>query len=83
MENMENFDVLIHYAPVITIVLVYFVQMKIFVTPQELEKKHREILLEAESRFASKITVHDLKEQIFEIKDKIDKIYNLFLTKKP
>ncbi len=77
---MENFEVLIPYSPIIMLVLVYFVQMKIFVTPAELEKKHREILLEAENRFASSIAVFDLKEQICDIKEKIDKIYNLFLT---
>ena len=68
---IENYKVLIEYSPVIMLVLLYFIQLKIFVTPQELEKKHREILLEAEKRFAPSITVHDLKEQIGEIKDKI------------
>ena len=48
--------------------------------PQELEKKHREILLDAEKRFAASISVNGLKEQIDEIKEKIDQIYNLFLT---
>ncbi len=77
---MENLQVLIPYSPIITVILVYFIQMKIFVTPAELEKKHREILLEAENRFSPSIAVLDLKEQIGEIKEKIDKIYNLFLT---
>lgn len=77
---MENFEIIMQYSPVITLVLVYFIQMKIFVTPAELEKKHREILTEAENRFAPSITVFDLKEQICDIKEKIDKIYNLFLT---
>ena len=79
---LENSNLILQYSPVIMVVLVYFIQLKIFVTPQELEKKHREILLEAENRFASRITVHDLKDQITEIKDKIDKIYNCFLSKK-
>lgn len=77
---MENLQVMTQYSPIIMLVLVYFIQMKTFVTPAELEKKHREILLEAENRFAPSIAVHDLKEQIGEIKEKIDKIYNLFLT---
>ena len=41
---MENFEILMSYSPVVMLVLVYFIQLKIFVTPQELEKKHREIL---------------------------------------
>ncbi len=77
---MENCEALIQYSPVIMLVLLYFIQLKIFVTPAELEKKHREILFEAENRFAASGTVLDLKEQIGEIKEKIDKIYNLFLT---
>ncbi len=76
---MENSEIIMRYSPIIILVLVYFIQLKIFVTPAELEKKHREILLEAESRFAPEIAVHDLKEQIADIKEKIDKIYNLFL----
>ena len=77
---MENFEILMSYSPVVMLVLVYFIQLKIFVTPQELEKKHREILLDAEKRFAASISVNGLKEQIDEIKEKIDLIYNLFLT---
>lgn len=77
---MENLERLVPFSPVIIMVLAYFIQMKIFVTPAELEKKHREILLEAENRFAPSIAVFDLKEQMGEIKEKIDKIYNLFLT---
>ena len=77
---MENFEILMSYSPVVMLVLVYFIQLKIFVTPQELEKKHREILLDAEKRFAARISVNGLKEQIDEIKEKIDQIYNLFLT---
>lgn len=77
---LENSDLMIQYSPVIMLVLVYFIQLKIFVTPEALEKKHREILQEAESRFASRIAVHDLKERIGEIKEKIDEIYNYFMT---
>ncbi len=78
---LENTDLLMQYSPVIMLVLVYFLQMKIFVTPEILEKKHREILAEAENRFTSRVTVHGIKEQITEIKEKIDKIYNCFLSK--
>ena len=35
---MENFEILMSYSPVVMLVLVYFIQLKIFVTPQELEK---------------------------------------------
>lgn len=77
---LENSNLILQYSPVIMLVLVYFLQFKIFVTPEILEKKHREILMEAENRFASRVAVHGIKEQMAEIKEKIDKIYNCFLT---
>lgn len=79
---MENLDVIMQYSPIIMLVLVYLIQMKIFVTPEALEKKHREIMLEAERRFAPILSVEELRGQIFEIKDKIDKIYNFFMREK-
>ena len=38
---MEN---LIEYSPIIVVILMFFIQQKIFVTPEQLEKKHREIM---------------------------------------
>ena len=46
-------DELIKNAPLIIIVLVFFWQNKIFVTPTQLEKKHREILKECHDEFVS------------------------------
>lgn len=77
MENVEN---LIRYSPIIMLVLVYFIQLKIFVTPETLEKKHREIIQEAENRFASKVALCGMQDRIGEIKEKIDKIYDYFLA---
>lgn len=41
-------DKIIEYSPIIIVVLMFFVQQKIFVTPEQLEKKHREIVEEIE-----------------------------------
>ncbi len=76
---MENLDVMIQYSPVIMLVLLCFMQFRIFVTPEILEKKHREIIAEAENRFAARDSVINIRGQISEIKEKIDKIYNHFL----
>ena len=57
----------------------FFVQQKIFVTPEQLEKKHREIIEEIEEKFVSMNSFIDLKEQFSVIKDKIDKIYDLLI----
>ena len=76
---MDNF---IYYAPVIIVVLVFLIQQRIVVTPEELEKKHREILKDIEAKFVPLNSHEDLKNQFSEIKDKIDKIYDcLIITK--
>lgn len=75
-------DKFIEYSPVIIVVLMFFVQQKIFVTPEQLEKKHREIIEEIEEKF---VTIHsfiDLKDQFSEVKDKIDKMYDLLIDLK-
>lgn len=64
------------YSPIIIAILVFLVQQRVFVTPEQLEKRHREIIKEAEIRFASLQSVKDLKEQFCDMKDKIDKIYD-------
>ena len=72
-------ELFVEYSPVIMLVLLCVMQFRIFVTPENIKKKHREIIAEVESRFAVRDSVIDLKEQISEIKEKIDKIYNYFL----
>ena len=75
-------DNLIYYSPVIVVILVFLIQQRIVVTPEELEKKHREILKDIETRFVTLNSYEDLKNQFSEIKDKIDKIYDcLIITK--
>ena len=73
---------IIEYSPIIIVVLMFFVQQKIFVTPEQLEKKHREIVEEIEEKF---VTIHsfvDLKDQFSGVKDKIDKMYDLLIDLK-
>lgn len=76
---MEKF---IEYSPVIIVVFMFLVQQKIFVTPEQLEKKHREIIEEIEEKFVTINSFIDLKEQFSEVKDKIDKIYDLLIDLK-
>jgi len=73
---MEQF---VYYAPIVVVVLVFLIQERIVVTPEQLEKKHREIIREVEKRFASLNTVEDLKGQFSEMKEKIDKIYECLI----
>ena len=75
---MENF---VNYAPIIIVVLMFFIQERIFVTPEQLEKKHREIIKDLEERFATINSFDDLKSQFADMKDKIDKIYDCLILK--
>jgi uncharacterized coiled-coil DUF342 family protein len=73
---MENY---LYYAPIILLVMMFFIQEKIFVTPEQLEKKHREVIKDVEKRFATQENVDDLKNQFVDIKEKIDKIYDCLI----
>ena len=72
-------DIFVSYAPVIVVVLMFLLQERIFVTPEQMEKKHREILQEVEKRFATLNSLEDLKSQFSEMKEKIDKIYDCLI----
>ena len=73
---------LLQYSPIIIVVVMYLIQQRIVVTPEQLEKKHREILEDVENRFASLSTVQDLKEQVSDMKEKIDRIYECIIAVK-
>ena len=62
--------------------MVFLIQQRIVVTPEQLEKKHREILEDAEEKFATLNSVKDLKEQFYDMKEKIDKIYDCIIAVK-
>lgn len=64
------------YAPAILAVLFFLIQLKIFVTPDALERKHREILMDAEKKFATLSMLQSLNDQFNDMKSKIDKIYD-------
>lgn len=76
---MEN---LLHYSPILIAVMVFLVQQRIIVTPEQLEKKHREILKDIEEKFVTLHSFNDLKEQFSDMKEKIDKIYDCIIAVK-
>ena len=55
---------------------------KDIITPEQLEKKHREILDDVENKFATLNSVKDLKEQMGDMKEKIDRIYECIIAVK-
>lgn len=74
---MEQFQ---QYAPIIIVIVAYLYQNKMFVTPEQMERLHREILDEIKQDYANKTELKPLQDNISEIKDKIDSIYNILLT---
>lgn len=78
---MENYTELAITAAIVAVIS-FCIQFGMFVRPEQLERKHREILEDAEKKFASLNMVNDLKSQFNEIKQKIDQIYEFLLDKK-
>lgn len=66
----------------IIVVIGFCFQLGLFVRPEDLEKKHREILDDAEKKFASLSMVKEIKSQSVEMKQKIDQIYEILLNNK-
>ena len=69
------------YAPTIIIVVVFLTAYKIFVTPAQLNDKIEKLESKFIDRFASKDVVNALKEDIQEVKKKVNDIYDLLLSK--
>lgn len=69
---MENF---VDYAPTIVVIICFLIQQRLIVTPEQLERKHRHILAEADLRYAKLDTLCDLREQVNDIDEKISKLY--------
>lgn len=74
---MEQF---IQYSPILIAVMIFLIQQRVVVTPEQLERKHREILEDVEERFVTLNSFKDLKSQFNEMKEKIDKIYDCIIA---
>ena len=51
---MENAEKIIEFAPIICVILMFVWQNNVFVRPEQLEKKHREIIKEVENEIKDK-----------------------------
>lgn len=58
---MEN---ILAYAPILIVVLMFFIQYRIFATPEQLEKKHREILDDVSSKYVQYPAYKEFKGQV-------------------
>ena len=66
--NIENLE---HFAPYIVIILIFIWQNNIFVRPEQLEKKHREILDDIKDKY---VEINAYKEFQTHIYSKLDEL---------
>lgn len=74
-------SVFIQYAPIIIVVFVFLVQQRLVVTPDQLEKKHREILDDVDKKYTTKEAHGLFQNQMDDMQAKIDKIYDVIIGK--
>lgn len=68
-------DKLIEFAPYILVVVMFLFQNRVFVRPEQLEKKHREIIKEIEKDFEGKfVEINAYKEFQNHIYSKLDEL---------
>lgn len=71
-EHCANF---VEFAPILIVVLMFIWQHKIFVTPDELEKKHREILDNIEEKYRNKyVEINAYKEFQNRVYSELEKV---------
>jgi hypothetical protein len=67
------------YLPISIVFIALIFQYNLFVTPDKLEAKHREILSDISRTYSTKEQYNDLKEQLSLMQAKIDKIYDVLI----
>ena len=67
------------YLPIVVLGIALIFQYNLFVTPEKLEVKHREILNSVSQIYATKEQFNDVKLQLNIMQAKIDKIYDVII----
>lgn len=67
------------YLPIGIVCIALIFQYNLFVTPEKLEMKHREILRDISQTYTTKEQYNDLKGQLNAMQIKIDKIYDVII----
>ncbi len=67
------------YLPMGIVCIALIFQYNLFVTPEKLEVKHREILSDISQNYSTKEQYNDLKSQLNAMQAKIDKIYDVII----
>lgn len=76
-----NKEDILKYSPWLVVALMFFFQYNVFATPVQLEKMHREILVEVSQKYVTKDVGDDLRSQLNNINYKIDEIYKIISKK--
>ena len=71
-----NFSQIEQYAPWLTVALIVFWQNNVFVRPEQLEKKHREILDDIKEKY---VEINAYKEFQNHIYSKLDEIKEILM----
>jgi len=77
-----NKDSIMKYAPIILLVIALIFQYNLFVTPEKLEQKHREILNDVSQSYTTKAEFDIVKSQLIDVNKKLDKIYDILTSRK-
>ena len=75
-------NILYKYAPLFLVGIAVVFQYNLFVTPEKLEKTHREILNEVSQVYITRSEFGNLKEQLSDINKKVDKIYDTLINER-
>lgn len=70
------------YTPIALVVIALIFQYNLFVTPEKLEQKHREILSDVAQSYTTKSEFDIVKGQLSDIGKKVDKIYDILSSRK-
>lgn len=72
---MENYNKIIEFAPIICVILIFIWQNNVFVRPEQLEKKHREIIKEVEGEIKDKyVEINAYKEFQSRVFSELEKV---------
>ena len=77
------FQDIIQYAPWLLVAFLFFKQNRMFATPEMMQQELQKLYEKIEDRFVQKevhnIAITELKQDIADMKEKIDQIYNKVL----
>ena len=77
-----NNEQILKYSPIAIVVIGLIISWNMFATPAQVEKKHREIMAEVAEKYVTKEENKSTKEELKEIKLKVDKIYDILINQK-